>query len=445
MPCNVKSRTMFTGDNLFVLRGIDSESVDLIYLDPPFNSKREYSAPIGSRAAGAAFKDTWELQDTALVLHGEIAEANPALYLLIDAAGAIGGKSDKAYLIYMAVRLMEMHRVLKETGSIYLHCDQTMSHPLKMLMDGIFGPSRFRREVVWSNEDSSGFKSQARNWIRGSDSILYYVKKVGRQTFNKQHDPLSEQALRGYSRSDGRGRYKLYRERGSGRERRVYLKDNPGVPMRNVWTDIASFQTASRAGELVNYPTQKPLALLERIVRASSNEGDLVLDPFCGCATACVAAERLGRGWIGIDVSEKAVQLVKERLSMDLHIDGEGVRERLLVAAGKVIHRTDAPARTDVRPARRVSRGELKREIYGRQEGVCGGCLLFFPIRNMEMDHVVSRSRGGQDNPENFQLLCGACNRKKGAGTQEELVARLMDEGIRTRRPRGRGGRRGRA
>ena len=146
---NWSNRTMWTGDNLDVMRGMNSESVDLIYLDPPFNSNRTYSAPIGSQAAGAAFKDTWTLEDVDDAWHGEIAEQHPAVYAIIDAAGVAHGKGMKSYLIMMAVRLMEMHRLLKPMGSLYLHCDPTASHYLKMLMDAVLGRSNFRNEIVW--------------------------------------------------------------------------------------------------------------------------------------------------------------------------------------------------------------------------------------------------------------------------------------------------------
>ena len=144
----IKTSTIFTGDNLPILRGMDSESVDLIYLDPPFNSNRRYAAPIGSEAAGAVFKDVWTLADTDDAWWGELAEAHPALYKVIDGASAVGGKADKAYCIYMAIRLLEMHRVLKSTGSIYLHCDPTMSHSLKLVMDAVFGQKHYQNEIA---------------------------------------------------------------------------------------------------------------------------------------------------------------------------------------------------------------------------------------------------------------------------------------------------------
>ena len=161
MPPNWKNRTLWTGDNLDIMRGMNSESVDLIYLDPPFNSNRDYAAPIGSEAAGAAFKDTWTLSDVDEAWHGEIADRQPALYAIIDAADLAHGKGMKSYLIMMAVRLLEMKRLLKPTGSLYLHCDPTASHYLKMLMDAVLKPKAFRNEIAWCYRGGGG----CLNWI----------------------------------------------------------------------------------------------------------------------------------------------------------------------------------------------------------------------------------------------------------------------------------------
>ena len=170
---NWSNRTIWTGDNLAVMRGMNGESVDLIYLDPPFNSNKTYSAPIGSKAAGAAFKDTWMLDDVDVAWHGEIAEQNPAVYAVIDAAGIAHGKSMKSYLIMMAVRLLEMHRILKSTGSLYLHCDPTASHYLKMLLDAVFGRGNFRNEIVWQRTSAH---NDPKRFGRICDRLLYVAK-----------------------------------------------------------------------------------------------------------------------------------------------------------------------------------------------------------------------------------------------------------------------------
>ena len=353
---NWRNRTLWTGDNLDIMRGMNSESVDLIYLDPPFNSNKTYSAPIGSKAAGALFKDAWTLDDVDLAWHGEIAEQNSAVYAVIDTAGVAHGSGMKSYLIMMAVRLLELHRVLKPTGSLYLHCDPTASHYLKLLMDAVFGRAQFRNEVIWQRY---GSHNDASKYGRVTDSLLFYADKGA--TWASIRLPLSDaDVARRYTNKDDRGRYttsplhartlsgggydytwkgiadtwKFPKERlneleshgrihwpkqGKIPRRKVYLSENPGKPLSNLWTDIGIAAGKERTG----YPTQKPLALLDRIIKASSNEGDVVLDPFAGCATACVAAEGLHREWIGIDLSPLAAKLVKSRLRdyMGLYYD----------------------------------------------------------------------------------------------------------------------------
>ena len=200
MPPNWANRTLWTGDNLDIMRGMNSESVDLIYLDPPFNSNKNYSAPIGSEAAGAAFKDTWTLSDVDEAWHGEIADREPTLYAIIDAAGRSHGKSMRSYLIMMAVRLLEMRRLLKDTSSIYLHCDPTASHYLKMLMDAVFGKGQFQNEIVWCYRK---WTRRATRFPRAHDVILLYSRSE-RPTFNVQHIPVSKGTLNG-----GRDRHRI--------------------------------------------------------------------------------------------------------------------------------------------------------------------------------------------------------------------------------------------
>ena len=226
MKQNWKNRTMWTGDNLPVLRGMNSGCVDLIYLDPPFNSNRNYSAPIGSKAAGAAFKDTWTLDDVDVAWHGEIAEQNPAVYAAIGAAGEAHGKGMKSYLIMMAVRLMEIHRLLTPTGSLYLHCDPTASHYLKTLMDAIFGPRQFRNEVVWKRTSSH---NRAKRWGPIHDTILFY-SAGSKFTWNRVLQPLDAAYVENFYRhKDGKGRYRVSDLTGPG------LRDgDTGQP----WQDI---------------------------------------------------------------------------------------------------------------------------------------------------------------------------------------------------------------
>ena len=479
---NWKNRTLWTGDNLDILRGMNSESVDLIYLDPPFNSNQDFSAPIGSEAAGAAFKDTWALNDVDEAWHGEIADKDPTLYAIIDAAGLSHGKGMKSYLIMMAVRLLEMKRVLKLTGSVYLHCDSTASHYLKTLMDAIFGAKNFRNDITWKRTSAH---SDATYFGRVTDTLLYYGASPEASFHNRQYQPHSEKHKGKHRRDDhdGRGRYYddnltgpklssgesgqpwrgynpttlgrcwsvpktgayaewieqnsipgyrsivrahdrlealqqagmvMWTKNGTPRLKR-YLTASIGTPITCHWSDIPPVNSQSK--EATKYPTQKPLALLERIIQASSNKGDMILDPFCGCATACVAAEKLGRQWVGIDLSPVAASLVKSRLKDEMGLFYD------------VHHRTDIPRRTDL--------GELpnyrthKHTLYGKQEGICAGCLVMFPFRNMTIDHIIPQSKGGSDHFDNLQLLCNACNSMKGTKPQEQFIAELKANGLR--------------
>ena len=486
---NFADRTIWTGDNLDILRGLNSASVDLIYLDPPFNSNRNYAAPVGSAAAGAAFKDTWTLSDLDVAWMGLIADEQPAMYKVLEAAGLTHGKGMQSYLCMMAVRLLEMRRVLKDTGSIYLHCDPTASHYLKLLMDSVFGSGLFLNEMTWKRSSAhSDTKQGMRRAGKIRDVLLVYTKSTT-YVWNPQYMPYTDDYLqaeyrhispdgRHYKETDAtaakpggdteyewrvkrpqhekvrwmadlkneyrdpepgweyrgvapyKGRYWAYsranmaafwnegrlihRETGIPRLMQ-FADDMPGVPLQDLWDDIPPVLGAERIG----YPTQKPLALLERIIKASSNEGGVVLDPFCGCATACVAADNLGRRWIGIDISPKAVELVNIRLQQSM---GGLFHNRLVTA------RTDIPRRTDIETL--VPYRQNKHFLFGRQEGRCNGCRSAFEYRHLEVDHIIPRDSGGHDHIENLQLLCAHCNRVKGNRSQEYLMARLHEMGI---------------
>ena len=345
---NIKNRTIFCKDNLDVLQGINSESIDLIYLDPPFNKNKTFTAPIGSSAEGASFKDYFREEDVKDEWVETIKEDHIELYNFLNGVKSISNNNhylyNYCYLCYMAIRLIEMMRILKDTGSVYFHCDPTMSHYVKIMMDTIFGEDNFRNEIVWCYHGPGSPKM--RQFNRKSDNILWYSKGET-WTFNADHVRVKykdeKQSLRRAMSTDGefsQEEVEEYRKRGK-------------VP-ENWW----EMRIAARSKkEYVGYPTQKPLALLDRIIKASSNEGDVVLDAFCGCATTCVAAERLNRKWIGIDISIKAYDLVKDRLKKEvvgrLDFGGKG---------GEEIKRnfsTDSPKRTD-----RNKDDRLKKYIY---------------------------------------------------------------------------------
>ena len=454
---NVKNRTIFENDNLHVLRRLDTDSIDLIYLDPPFNSNRTFAAPIGTEAAGAAFKDFWTLDDLDNTSHGELADSAPELYHAISAAEFSHGKSMKVYLIMMSLRMLEMFRILKPTGTLYLHCDDKASHYLKIMMDSVFGKGNFRNEIIWQRAVTT--KGNLKKGLaRDADTIFRYSKsntyiwnaeavtipydmanldeKTKRQYYcvepetgrrislapltAQNYDPNSHLTyevmgvVRTWRWAEARMRKEIEAGRivqtrpGNVPRYKRYLDEQKGKRLNNIWMDIPN--VTSRSKERIGYPTQKPLALLERIIRASSNPGDTVLDPFCGCATTCVAAEQLKRQWIGIDLSPKSFALVKSRLAQN------GIAER-------VTHRKDVP---------KLHRHDLtdKHTLFGIQEGKCNGCQVLFPFRNMTVNNVIPKSKGGTDTPGNLQLLCGACRSIKGTGTQEQLIQKLKDEGI---------------
>ncbi len=356
------SNRLYYGDNLDVLRRfIPDESVDLIYLDPPFNSNRSYNVLFreadGSAADSqmVAFDDTWSWGPTAeAALHEIATTAPPHVVEMIQAIVGFVGRNDvTAYLVMMTIRLIELHRVLRPTGSIYLHCDPTASHYLKVVMDTIFGARSFRNEVIWQR--TKGRKSVGQ-YGRVHDVILYYTASDSR-TWNMPTVPQSPETARGHdilkdesgllyrlsdltgagsgpARTFGDrvilpppGRHWMYDQAGidrllaSGRivfnKRGVprlknMLTDMPGVSVTDVWSDIDAINSA--AAERLGYPTQKPVALLERIINASSSPGDMVLDPFCGCGTSITAAQKLDRHWIGIDITHLAVSLMRARL-----------------------------------------------------------------------------------------------------------------------------------
>jgi DNA modification methylase len=356
---------LYFGDNLDWLPKIDPESVDLIYLDPPFNSQASYNllykSPDGGPAEAQfqAFEDSWTWGPAAnLCYHHVLTSNSPAADILVALRDFMHESDMMAYLAMMTARLIEMHRVLKSTGSLYLHCDSTACHYLKIILDRIFGPRAFRNEIIWkrSHAHNDG-KQGARHFGRITDSILFYSKTSGNYTWNRLYRPYDQKYVdRDYRRKDDNGRrYRISDMRGPGgaekgnpfyevmgvsrhwayskekmdqfiREGQViqtrpgavpqlkhYLDEMPGMPAQNLWDDLPVINNRSR--EWLGYQTQKPLALLERIIAASTNPGDLVLDPFCGCGTGIEAAAALGRRWIGVDITALALDVVERRLN----------------------------------------------------------------------------------------------------------------------------------
>jgi DNA modification methylase len=371
---------LYYGDNLDILRRYTKDgSVDLVYLDPPFNSNTDYNILFAERdgsqstAQIKAFTDTWKWDQTASRTYDEVIEKGGPIGVALSALKQIVGQNDiLAYLAMMAPRLAELRRVLKPTGSIYLHCDTTASHYLKILLDATFGPTNYRTEISWKRQSAHNDAKQGRRlYGRIRDVILFYTVTQD-YTWNPVFIPYDEKQIEsGYSWAEGpdgkvihikRGqeapegwrRFSLGDLTGPGgaargspvyelmgvkrawrfseekmaelvREGKViqtapgnvpvqkrYLDEMPGVVAQDLWTDLKPI--AAQAAERLGYPTQKPEALLERIIRVSSNPGDVVLDPFCGCGTTVVAAQKLGRNWIGIDVTHLAITLVRSRL-----------------------------------------------------------------------------------------------------------------------------------
>jgi site-specific DNA-methyltransferase (adenine-specific) len=357
---------LFFGDNLYILREqVADESVDLIYLDPPFNSAANYNVLFqeksGEQSAAqiTAFEDTWKwTQEAETTYHETVTNAPERVVKIMEALRGFLGTSDMmAYLTMMTPRLLELHRVLKETGSIYLHADPTASHYLKIVMDAVFDFNNFRSEIIWKRSSAhSDTKQGRRQHGRIHDVILFYTKSNS-WVWNPIYTPYDEEFIRQFykyvesetGRRDRLGdltgpggaakgnpsyevmgvtRYWRYSKEKMNKliaEGRIiqtkagavpaykrYLDEMPGIPLQDLWTDINPI--GAQAAERLGYPTQKPEALLERIIKASSNEGDVVLDPFCGCGTAITVAERLHRRWLGIDITHIAISLIRSRL-----------------------------------------------------------------------------------------------------------------------------------
>ena len=463
---NFPDRVLYNMDNLDVLRGMNSETVDLIATDPPFNKKR-------NRAASASqYEDAWRWADDPTMLNrpdqwlwqpvhriwlDQIQDENQALFQVIESTRMTQDNDTAAFLCFLGVRLLEMHRVLKPTGSIFLHCDHSANAYIRMVLDAIFGKRNFRNEVIWVyGKSARGAKAISRQLPRNHEIIYVYGKSP-----QARHNRISgeirhpKSSLPSHIRIDNNGQAFKTAPRGdytdasvarlesqgrihrtaSGNIRVKYLLETRGndvienVMLGDTWTDIADMMHAPRR-ERTGSPDQKPLALYERIVAAGSNPGDIVLDPFCGCATTPIAAQNLGRRWVGIDRREDAAYHVANRLlGLGINVDDFKAQQQSLMpqlqAACEI--RYIPPARTDdgesaphLGPVyRRRKPATMRRQemldILVEQWGVrCWGCGFEPPTAEfLELDHILPDSEGGSNELENRAPLCGPCNKRK--------------------------------
>ena len=474
------NRTLFIGDNLPVLRAIDSESIDLIATDPPFNKGVKafqgiVTAGMDRKGKKVSYKDVWTWGDVQSEWTESIRQDHPNLYAVIQAANASAGEDMGAFICWLGVRVLAMHRILKPTGSIYLHIDDTAQAYVKVLLDAIFGRENFRNEIVWqrttahndasrygANTDRLLFYTKGPRWIWNPQYMPHDDAYKARFRFNDEDgrqwsdDNLTAKGLSGggyeyeykgarslwrvplgtMKRLDSEGRLHFTKKGGIRRKR--YLDETEGRLLQALWTDIDPIN--SQAKERTGYPTQKPLALYERIIKASSNPGDVVLDPFAGCATTCVAAERLGRGWIAIDINEEAKDVVLTRLRKEAQLpQGKQSWNRAISVKTRPPKRTDdgqeaAPELTLVSPQPRAPRltARALRERLVLADGMrCQGCgWVPHHEEYLEVDHRVPKSREGRDDVRNRVLLCSPCNGTKGNKlTLPELRLQRIEEG----------------
>jgi len=455
---------LFYGDNLDVLRRhVDSESVDLVYLDPPFKSDQDYNVLFkehdGTRAAAQilAFEDTWEWNTEAERQYEEVVEGGGKLSEVMRAFRTFLGNSDMmAYLSMMAPRLKELRRIMKRNGSLYLHCDPTASHHLKLLLDAVFGAECFRSEIIWKRTNTH---CDARRWSPVADTLLYY-SKGNTPTWNPPFIPHSDAYIADkYRNRDGNGRRftldnmtspkprpnMMYEWKGfssppcgwrysretmakldaegriwypqdkSKRPRlKRYLDEMSGVLMGNVWTDISPLN--SQAQERLGYPTQKPQALLERIIRASSYEGAVICDPFCGCGTAVEAAEHVGgRQWIGIDITHLAIALIKHRLQ---NAFGDQIR-RSYEVIGEPVTLSDAEVLARENPyqfqywALGLVGARPTEQKKGADKGIDGRLFFFDDETGVTKQIIFSVKAGGHITPMFVRDLRGVLERER--------------------------------
>lgn len=441
-----KNRTLFFGDNLEILRDKfpgKEGYFDLIYLDPPFNSNRNYNVifkegKVDSSAQVHAFEDSWHWGEDAQTTYDHlVSSSNAEISELMQALLQIIGRNDvMAYLVMMTVRLIELHRVLKSNGSLYLHCDPTASHYLKIVMDTIFGKQNFRNEIVWSYKR---WPAKQKGFQKMHDIILFYTKdnKNG-HTFNVLYQPLSASTLQAF------GGNKQVADFSSGHRKPSILKtSSPGAPMSDVW-EIGII--APIAKERLGYPTQKPEKLLERIIEASTKEGDWVLDPFCGCGTTVAVAERLKRNWVGIDISMLAINAIEGRLIT--RFKSRGLKNKIIddglpkdLAAAKRLFKNDpynfeywALHLVNAMPAKNKTKENMK----GADQGIDGIIPYIKGIEGNAKKYgkIVVQIKGGHVQRNQIATLKGDMEREGAeAGlfvTLEEPTKPMKEEAVGT-------------
>jgi DNA modification methylase len=459
---------LYYGDNLDILRRyLKDESVDLVYLDPPFNSAQNYNAFFqekdGTAAASQiqAFEDTWTWNQESEAAYRELTEKAGKVSEVMQAFMTFLGRNDMmAYLTMMAPRLVELRRALKQTGSLYLHCDPTASHYLKLLCDAAFGPNGFKAEIVWKRHNA---RSTTDCWPHIHDTILHFSKSTEftyRPTKAKADERKLPHTL--ITGEDGK-KYQTFELTGPGRTKdgesgkpwrgfdpskmgrhwansqavmeewaqsgQIHFPKDGGFPRRravdpfdpesrliavgDVWTDIDRINQTAK--ERLGYPTQKPVALLERIVQASSNPGELVLDPFCGCGTTIDAAEKLGRKWIGIDITQLAITLIKKRLrdtygeQIEIKTLGEPVTAAdadKLASEDKYQFQWWALGLVGARPE------ELKK---GADKGIDGKILFRDDPKATKPEQVIVQVKGGKTGVKDVRDLRGVLDREQAA------------------------------
>ena len=474
------ANTLYEMDNLEVLRGINSNSIDLIATDPPFNTKRNRSGSAGFYVDKWKYGDTdklpdqWKWNEVHPKWLESIQDGHPALYQVIEATKIVQGEDTAAFLCFLSVRLLEMHRVLKDTGSIYLHCDHTANSYIRMAMDAIFGKKNFINEIAWLRKDGVKHNLAKRKFPQAHDTIFYYAKSKG-YTHNPILLPYSEEYIAtNYNQIDDNGRYatfpctneaggnKVYEFRGIRRAWRFkksemeemyqkglltqatpnspfrykkYLSTAEGVKVPDLWTDTALFEENEKTGS----PDQKPLALYKRLIEASSNEGDIVLDPFCGCATTIIASNNLNRRWIGIDRQKDARYHIitrlmgiapKERKRLEEYAIDKAWLDRQMQSY-EMHYQTEPPIRTDnqetaatelppvlpITEEFQMTRKEIHEVLIEQFGPYCWGCNFEAPdSRYLELDHINPKSGKddyGQHHINNRALLCKPCNLEK--------------------------------